>query len=253
VALAAVVGVTDRAGWRDVRTDNLVVVDALRRRLVWVPRDLWSPVVRNRINRAYGLGGFPRLLAALWYLGLPVSHGLILDRTATERFAEGLDVVVPVEAHASFLYPMEPTRPIEEGWKLVRFDPPEERLRGERLHQWVGARYQVGGKVASDLLRIDRQQTLVRVLLETHVPLHGVLEVEDDVRRFRDPERVLRRVEATWPMYTYGPTHGRELEDGAQVLITPSAIGRVAARARALVLGGRRDQDATGRSTSPRQ
>ena len=233
--VAAVVGVTDRAGWHAVRTDNLVVVDGLRRRLVWVPRDIWSPVVHNRINEAHGVRGFPGLIAALWYLGLHVTHGLIVNRAATERFAEGLEVVVPVEAPLEFLYPLEPTRPIQEGAKVIRFDPPEERLRGERLHQWVGARKRAGA-VGSDLPRVARQQTLLRVLLETGISLAPVLSDPEHVRRFRRPDQVLRRVDATWPMYTYGPTRGRILDDGREVLDTPSAAGRLVTRVKALAI-----------------
>jgi hypothetical protein len=38
-------------------------------------------------------------------------------------------------------------------------------LSGERIHQWLGARYAVKGP-SSDLFRITRQQVLVRRLLE---------------------------------------------------------------------------------------
>jgi anionic cell wall polymer biosynthesis LytR-Cps2A-Psr (LCP) family protein len=225
---AAVVGITDRAGWSDVRTDNLVVVRPWRRELLWIPRDVWSPLAGDRINRAFERGGFPRLLAALWYLGLPVGHGVVLSRAATERLAERLDVRVPVAKPMRFRYPIEPTRPIREGEKVIAFDPPEERLTGERLHQWIGARYALEGP-GSDLGRITRQQVLLRELLRRGVPLGSVLERPDEVRRFGAPERVLRRVEPGWDMRTLQPLVD-ESRDGAQILVTPGGLRRLQAR-----------------------
>jgi hypothetical protein len=201
---------------------------------VWVPRDVWSPVVGHRINHAFDRGGFPRLLAALWYLGLPATHGLVIGRAATERLAEQLDVTVPVDEPLRFRYPTTPTRPIEEGEVEVAFDPPEARLRGTRIHQWAGARYEVG-RPGSDLRRIVRQQVLLQRLLRTGAPLGTVLDRAEDVRRFGTPEVVLRRVEPGWAMRTLGPvtdaTHG-----GAAVLATPSAARRLGRRLRARVL-----------------
>jgi hypothetical protein len=49
---------------RSADTDNVVLVEARRRRLLWVPRDLWSQLLGDRINVAYRLGGDP-LRAAL--------------------------------------------------------------------------------------------------------------------------------------------------------------------------------------------
>jgi anionic cell wall polymer biosynthesis LytR-Cps2A-Psr (LCP) family protein len=230
----AVVAVTDRRGWDGYRTDNLVVVDAWRRVLVWVPRDVWIPIVGDRINGAFLRGGFTALLGSLWYLGLPVTHGLVVNRAATERFADQLDVVVPVDHPLRFRYPIAPDRRLQDGAKIVEFEPPAARLTGERVHQWVGARYEVG-RSGSDLRRVARQQVLLRVLLERGVSLEPVLDREDEIRRFRAPERVLGQVDPGWAMRTLGPL--RDLErGGASVLATPSAPFRLAAHAWARVL-----------------
>ncbi|WP_027165626.1 hypothetical protein [Mesorhizobium sp. WSM3224] len=59
---AVVVAIGDRDNW-DANTDIIVVADVSRRRLTWVPRDLWSPLISDRVNAAFAIGG-GRLLGA---------------------------------------------------------------------------------------------------------------------------------------------------------------------------------------------
>jgi hypothetical protein len=232
VAAPAVVGVTDRRTWPDARTDNLVVVDPRRRALVWVPRDIWIPFVGDKVNGAFARRGFPGLLGSLWLLGLPVTSGLVVSRAATERWAADLDLVVPVEEPLRFRYPLAPDMNIHtQGEKVVTFDPPSARLRGERVHQWVGARYEVG-RPGSDLRRLARQQVLVRRLLEEGALFSEVLDRPEDVRRFRDPERVLSQVRVDWAMWTLGPVSD-VTHRGMAALRTPWAPRRFASRLRA--------------------
>ncbi|TIT89124.1 MAG: hypothetical protein E5W55_25135 [Mesorhizobium sp.] len=42
---AVVVATLERDNWT-ANTDVIVAVDVARRRLTWVPRDLWSPLIR---------------------------------------------------------------------------------------------------------------------------------------------------------------------------------------------------------------
>ncbi|AZO31160.1 MULTISPECIES: hypothetical protein [unclassified Mesorhizobium] len=42
---AVVVAILERDNWT-ANTDVIVAVDVARRRLTWVPRDLWSPLIR---------------------------------------------------------------------------------------------------------------------------------------------------------------------------------------------------------------
>ena len=53
---AVVVAILDRDGWT-ANTDVIVIADASKRRLTWVPRDLWSPMINDRINAAFTHGG----------------------------------------------------------------------------------------------------------------------------------------------------------------------------------------------------
>ena len=162
--MATVVSVMDRASWA-ARTDNIVVVDAEVQLLTWIPRDLWSPMLGNRINTAFQRGGHATLLAALVEQGEAVDEGLCLLRDAVGTALRDVVVRVPVEERLQFWYPLQPERPIEDGKKLVEFSPPSEVLSGERIHQWLGARYALD-RSGTDFSRIRRQQVLVRRLIE---------------------------------------------------------------------------------------
>ena len=128
---------------------------------MWIPRDLWCETIQERINAAYKTGGHALLVEALTEHGLQADASICFSRTATEAALSNVSVNVPVPLHMEFAYPLTPTAPIEEGSKQVSFKPPAETLKGERVHQWIGAR---GG---SDLHRIERQKIFVRRLLET--------------------------------------------------------------------------------------
>lgn len=164
--MSTVVGIMDREGWRS-RTDIVVIIDPGLRRLLWVPRDLYSPCIGDRINTAFKFGGHRALLAALAEHSLAADHSICLQRSALERALSGISVEVPIESDLSFEYPLSPSAPIESGRKTVRFAPPSEELSGERIHQWIGARYPSPGfeRFGGDLERCRRQQVLLSSLL----------------------------------------------------------------------------------------
>jgi len=202
---ATVVGVMDLDSWT-ARTDNIVVVDTKRRRLVWVPRDLWSDVVGDRINEAFASGGHERLQAAVRAHGLRAESSVVLLRSGVERALDGLRVTVPVDRSRRYWYPLAPTLRIQDGRKLVAFEPPRETLSGERIHQWVGARQSADfpAPTLPDVDRIERQQVLVRTLLEDGFPFAKALE--DPALASIAGSRaldVLGAVRATWDFETF--------------------------------------------------
>ena len=172
----------------------------------------------DRINTAFQHGGHATLLAALVEQGMPVDDGLCLLRDAVGIALRDVVVGVPVEERFQFWYPMEPDRLIEDGKKLVEFNPPSEVLSGERIHQWLGARYAVG-RGGSDFFRIRRQQVFVRRLIE---------EGFDFTRAVANPELIsmtsegacdeLRQVKADWP-HTIMDDVVDEKIDGKAVLV----------------------------------
>jgi anionic cell wall polymer biosynthesis LytR-Cps2A-Psr (LCP) family protein len=161
--VSTVVSVMDREGW-DANTDIIVLADASRRSLLWVPRDMWCPGLGDRVNAAFERGGHPALIAALADLGLRADHSVCIARAAASQALSDVSVRVRVDRARVFRYPLAPEEPIEDGEKRIRFDPPAETLEGERIHQWIGARFEVG-RASSDLDRLARQQLFLRALL----------------------------------------------------------------------------------------
>jgi anionic cell wall polymer biosynthesis LytR-Cps2A-Psr (LCP) family protein len=210
-AMSTIVGVMDRAGF-EANTDNLVLVEPSRERLLWIPRDLWCDVTGDRINAAFRKGGHTLLLAAVREHGLDVDESFVVSRAATEAILVHMAVLVPIPVRMTFSYPLTPTAPIEDGSKEIVFAPPAEVLRGERIHQWVGAR---GG---SDLHRIERQKVFVRRLLQTGYDFGQAL-ADPDWSRQSAPAAIddLARVRATWTFATLGATEPAVI-DGKQVL-----------------------------------
>jgi hypothetical protein len=211
------VAILDRDDWA-ANTDVIVLIDPVLRHLTWVPRDLWVPGLEDRINAAFARGGGARLIEALAEVRLSVEGVLCLRRAATEAALAGVEATVPVSEPMDFWYPLTPTRPIEEGRKQVSFRPPSERLSGERLHQWIGARSRVSG-AGSDLQRLERQQTLVQVLLATGFDFAATLADPDLFRTAgRDPLAILGMVRPDWNCCLFDSVSDATI-DGKAVLI----------------------------------
>jgi hypothetical protein len=187
------------AGW-DGNTDVIVVVDPARRLLRWVPRDLWCAGLGDRINSAFWRGKHNALIAALGEHEIASEHSICLRREATESASLHLTITVPVTARLDFWYPESPNSPIEEGRKQVTFLPPTELLAGERIHQWIGARYSLASDT-TDFDRLRRQQTLLARLLETRWNF-GVVLADTDLVDISSAEAIeeLKQVDAAWQM-----------------------------------------------------
>lgn len=202
--VSTVISVMDEDSW-DARMDNIAVVEPGRRRILWIPRDFWCPALDNRINRAFAIGGHELLIACLREHGIRVESSICIRRGATIMALESESVRVPIERMIKFWYPLKPTRPIEEGRKVVEFHPPGETLSGERIHQWLGARKPLDGD-ESDLPRIERQKTFVRALLAGNFDFTKLLRDRDRISihgtgAFED----LRQVGSYWKHKTIGP------------------------------------------------
>jgi hypothetical protein len=155
--------------------------------------------------------------------GIAAEHTIVLGREAAERCLAPVRATVPLERRQEFWYPARAGRPIEEGRRRVRFDRPAVTLAGERVHEWIGARYRVSG-AGSDLDRIRRQQALLEVLLAEGFDFSGALAVEGAVR-ISGPGALaeLREVRADWAMEALGGLEDA-LIDGKQVLLRPRGL-----------------------------
>ena len=197
----------DRAGF-EANTDIMVLVEPEQARLLWIPRDLWSETLQDRINTAYKLGGHQLLLKSLSEHGLEAAESLCFSRTATERAFEHVAVTGPVPVRMVFSYPLTPTSRIEDGSKLIEFNPPAETLRGERIHQWIGAR---GG---SDLHRIERQKILLKRLIDIKFDFQMLLSEPAWYRCSNSavfPE--LRKIRSDWKFETLANLFPRGIDN----------------------------------------
>lgn len=214
---AVVVAILDRDNWT-ANTDIIAVVDVGRRRLTWVPRDLWSPLVHDRVNAAFGKGGGALLLEALAELGFTADGVLCLRRAASEAALEGASVTVPIDEPLDFWYPLSPTSRLEDGRRQVSFRPPGETLSGERLHQWVGARTTVDGQ-GTDFHRMRRQIVFLRALISQGFDFRGALKDPEMVRiTGADPLPLLAKVRANWRMQLHDWVDDAVI-DGKMVLV----------------------------------
>jgi hypothetical protein len=215
--MATVVSVMDRSSF-GANTDVIVVADPEARHLQWVPRDLWCERTGYRVGKAFASGGHATMRSVLSEHGISTQHGICLQPGAIEAGIEGFEVRVPVTHRLEYWYPLDRESPIEAGRKVIAFEPPGELLSGERIHQWIGARYPTRGP-GSDLDRIARQKTLIAVLLLT----------EFDFRRFvrtglpvslSGPEALteLTRVSHEWSLETM-PGLARARVRGMDVLL----------------------------------
>jgi anionic cell wall polymer biosynthesis LytR-Cps2A-Psr (LCP) family protein len=215
--VSTVVSVMDREGW-DANTDIIVLVDPSRRLLLWIPRDTWCPRLGDRVNAAFRRGGHDALIAAVAELGLQANSSACLARPATRHALREVSVRVAVDRPLAFRYPLAPELPIEDGEKVVRFDPPAETLEGERVHQWIGARFEVG-RASSDLHRLERQQVLVRALLHQGFDFTRAIANPDwvstsDARALDE----LSGVDVSWRMRTLPRVRPKTI-DGKAVLV----------------------------------
>jgi hypothetical protein len=222
--MATAVCVLDRDDW-GANTDNMVVVDPARKLLLWVPRDIWCRSFADRVNTAFARGGHALLRAALAEIGVDIAHSLCLRRSAVERALQGVSLTVPVPAPLDMIYPLAPRIPIQKGQKIVSFRPPEERLEGERIHQWIGARQSVFGRTG-DLVRIERQHVFVRRLLETGFDFRAVL-ADHDLASFSSPAALAEAgaVNCDWRFATLDDVRPARIQ-GKEVLVRPGALAR---------------------------
>ena len=240
--MPTVIGILDSATTNQ-RTDVIVVADAKRRRLLWVPRDLWSFRFQIRVNAAYQTGGFERLFAVLAELGLPVDEGVVFPRSTTAALLAPVRIEVPVDRPLEFRYPDATAQgEMALDWTVVRFDPPSEVLEGRRVHEWLGARYsRLDQRDGGDLARIHRQRVLVESLLDDGCDIAGALRDAPGIRTSDGALDELRKLNHRWEVtfyYTIAATQVGEqrvllpappMRDGEFAAAAPELTGKLAA------------------------
>ncbi len=164
-----VITIMDRNAWTN-NTDIIIFVEPSKKTLTWIPRDIYIKDIDHRINAAYRLGRDELLFKSLKSINYDVSYNLCIQPYAIEDIFNQIGTItVPVEHDRKFKYPLHRHQPIENGHRIVEFNYPFEDLSGDRIHEWIGARYAVDktSSYSSDLDRILRQQILIKEILKT--------------------------------------------------------------------------------------
>jgi anionic cell wall polymer biosynthesis LytR-Cps2A-Psr (LCP) family protein len=164
-----VITIMDRNEWTS-NTDIIILVNPSKKELTWIPRDMYVKEIDHRINAAYRMGRDKLLFESLKSINYDASYNLcILPNAINDFFNQIEEIKVPVDFDRSFFYPLHRHQPIENGKKIIEFKAPFETLKGDRFHEWIGARYGAvpNAKYSSDFDRIRRQQTLVKEILKT--------------------------------------------------------------------------------------
>lgn len=165
-----IVAVMDRNGWNE-RTDIIIYINTEQKMLQWIPRDLYSNLINNRINAAYRKGGANLLLDCLKEFNIYAEHCVcVLPLCFDENIKKINTIKVPVDKIMIFRYPLHRHIDIEKGSRIINFLPPYEILQENRFHEWIGARNYLNQKsvkvIYPDIDRIKRQQILLKELLK---------------------------------------------------------------------------------------
>ena len=192
--MATLVGILDR-NWWGARTDVNILVEPRTHSLTWIPRDMYVTSIKNRINSVFYIGGdHEKYRKAADELGFPSDYSITIMPYATMQAFQDIRITVPVPYKMKFKYPLKPVTDIHLGEKTIEFNPPQEILSGERIHQWIGAREWVGPPrpPTQEFYRIQRQQVFLKKLLEgkfdfSLIPSEGVSvsnsKAYDDLRQ----------------------------------------------------------------------
>ena len=215
--MSIVIAITDCNDWRG-RTDNIVVVNSFSKILVWIPRDLWSNVVQFRINAAFSYGGHELLIKAVKEIGFLVKNSICVWPFAIAKILNKLEIKVPVRNKMAFYYPR---KPFEKGggYELIYFNPPFEILSGERIHQWIGARFSAyKDKSFNDLDRIRRQRIFIQEMIKQKIDLSFNIDEgvsSSDLNKCIDE---IRQIDDTWKTAMFNSFEKRKI-NGAFVLV----------------------------------
>lgn len=143
-------------------------------RVLSLPRDIWLPAWRTKLNAIYhyhGLGGAKAEVGRI--LGQPVDYALVLDFRIFEELVDSLGgVEVEVErAFDDYHYPIAGREddPCDGDplfacrYEHLRFDAGLQWLDGDRALKYVRSRY-AEGEEGSDFARSVRQQRLIAAI-----------------------------------------------------------------------------------------
>jgi anionic cell wall polymer biosynthesis LytR-Cps2A-Psr (LCP) family protein len=171
-----IIGMMDRNDFINARMDNIIYINPNYKTIQWIPRDLYTQLINNRINTAYRLGkGSECLINCLKEFNIDVKHCLCLLPSFFEECIEIIkEIKIPVNKDLKFFYPLHRYTLIEDGKKIIEFKAPSEILSGDRIHEWIGARYSIK-KDTTDIHRISRQEILLTEIIKNKIDFSNLI------------------------------------------------------------------------------
>jgi hypothetical protein len=197
--------IMDRNSWK-ARTDVIIICNPVKKNIYWLPRDLYCKRISNRLNTAYHKGKDTLVIECLKDLGINVKYCIcILPNLINENIIRLGEITVPIAITRHFYYPLHRHTNIEDGKRLIKFTAPNEILAGDRIHEYIGARYAADSQLISkhfpDFDRIRRQQNLLKQLLLKKCIFH--YEDEKNIQGIKDSViQILRSVDESWKIET---------------------------------------------------
>jgi len=163
----------------DLQTKDTVILS--------IPRDLWVPSLRAKINTAYYYGGLPAAKTAVTeILGQPVHYAITLDFAGFVKAIDlvgGVDITVP-QTFDDFKYPIpgqENVLPEPDRYEHLHFDAGPQHLDGTTALKYVRSR-NAPSEQGTDFARSRRQQQILSAfkdkIFSTQVLLNPVRLLE---------------------------------------------------------------------------
>lgn len=141
-----------------------------------IPRDIWVPSLRDRINTAYHYGeeaspggGLKMVEASIFEtLGQPVNYTAIISFDLFKKIidlVDGVDVYVsPGFIDKEFPIPgKENSYPLESRYETITFNEGLNHFNGETALKFVRSRHSIGDQ-GTDFARSQRQQKVISAL-----------------------------------------------------------------------------------------
>lgn len=195
-------------------TDTMIVVSVPLNNsqlvTISIPRDIWIPEIRAKINSAYYWGnqkkeggGLPLSKSTIEsVLGIPIHYGLVLDFSAFEKIINDLDGVdVNVEnAFTDNLYPIKGMEnDLCDGdpqylcrYETITFEKGIKHMDGATALKFVRSRYSEGTE-GTDIARETRQQKVIDATKAKALSPKVFLNVPKDVKIWKDIDSSLVR------------------------------------------------------------
>jgi LCP family protein required for cell wall assembly len=203
-------------------TDTIMVVSVSTQNpslaVISVPRDLWVPEIRAKINSAYFWGdkntpyfsnknfpggkiGFARSIVES-VLGIPINYGVVIDFSGFEKVVDDLGGIW-VEVENNFTDNLYPVAGRENDlcggdpkfscrYETVSFEKGQNYMNGATALKFVRSRHADGAE-GGDLAREARQQKVVDAILKKILSKEVVLTPKISLRLLEDLNNYLKR------------------------------------------------------------